>query len=109
MLDVLAGFIRELRAAGLPVSLTEDIDAMNALRHVRLGDRDVFKGALAATLVKAHGHRRTFDAVFDIWFSPRPLPGSQSVDLGDERELAEWLEQALVSDDVAVREAAVKA
>ena len=30
MLDLLAGFVGELRAAGLPVSLTENIDAEQA-------------------------------------------------------------------------------
>jgi uncharacterized protein len=31
MLDVLTGFISELRGAGLPVSLTENLDAMEAI------------------------------------------------------------------------------
>ncbi|HSH59153.1 MAG TPA: hypothetical protein VK988_05820, partial [Acidimicrobiales bacterium] len=109
MLDVMAGFIRELRAAGLPVSLTEDIDAMDALRHVPLEDRTAFKHTLAATLVKSHAHRKAFDTVFDIWFSPRALAGGQDVDTGHEVDLAELLEQALAAEDGAVREAAVKA
>ncbi len=109
MLDALTGFIRELRAAGLPVSLTEDIDAMRALGHVSLEDREAFKHTLGATLVKSHAHRKAFDAVFDIWFSPRPLRGGPATDPGDEVELEEWLEQALASDDGATREAALKA
>jgi len=28
MLDLMAGFVAELRSAGLPVSLTENLDAM---------------------------------------------------------------------------------
>ncbi|MGI8685703.1 MAG: vWA domain-containing protein [Acidimicrobiales bacterium] len=72
MLEVLAGFIRELRASGLPVSLTEDLDAMEALRHVPLTDRAAFKGALAATLVKSHSHRTVFDTVFDVYFALPP-------------------------------------
>ncbi|MDP9386641.1 MAG: hypothetical protein M3Q48_01615, partial [Actinomycetota bacterium] len=78
MLDVLAGFIRELRAAGLPVSLTEDLDAMEALRHVPLDDREAFRAALAATLVKSSGHRRAFDTAFDVYFSPG-LPSLEGV------------------------------
>jgi uncharacterized protein with von Willebrand factor type A (vWA) domain len=109
MLDVVAGFIGALRAAGLPVSLTEDIDSMDALRHVPLEDRTAFKHALAATLVKSHAHRKTFDAVFDIWFSPPLLDGGQDADTDDEVELAEWLEQALAAKDRDSREAAVKA
>jgi uncharacterized protein with von Willebrand factor type A (vWA) domain len=34
ILDLLNGFIIELREAGLPVSLTENLDAMAALRHI---------------------------------------------------------------------------
>ncbi|HEX2736547.1 MAG TPA: hypothetical protein VHP57_00245, partial [Acidimicrobiia bacterium] len=52
MLDVLQGFVHELRAAGLPVSMTENLDAMRAIEHIDLGDRDTFKSALGATLVK---------------------------------------------------------
>ena len=31
MLDVLQGFVHELRLAGLPVSMTENLDAMRAV------------------------------------------------------------------------------
>ena len=56
MLDVLQGFVHELRVAGLPVSMTENLDAMRAVEHVPLENRDTFKAALGATLVKHHGH-----------------------------------------------------
>ena len=41
MLDLLSGFIVELRNAGLPVSLTENLDAMEAVQHIPIEDRDV--------------------------------------------------------------------
>jgi len=69
MLDVFQGFVHELRAAGLPVSMTENLDAMSAVEHVQFGDRDALKSALAATLVKRHGHWKVFDTVFDVYFS----------------------------------------
>jgi uncharacterized protein with von Willebrand factor type A (vWA) domain len=69
VLDVLGGFVRELRSAGLPVSLTEDLDAIEALCHVPLEDREAFKYALAATLVKSQGHWRAFETVFEVYFS----------------------------------------
>ncbi len=69
MLDVLQGFVHELRAAGLPVSMTENLDAMRAIEHIDLGERDTFKSALGATLVKHHQHRAAFDTVFDVYFS----------------------------------------
>src|SRR5205807_6159303 len=71
MLDLLAGFIQELRAAGLPVSLTENLDAMEAVKHIPIDDREAFKYALAATLVKSQGHWRAFETVFEVYFSLR--------------------------------------
>ncbi len=69
LLDLLQGFVHELRAAGLPVSMTENLDAMRAVEHIELDDRELFKEALAATLVKHHRHRKSFDTVFDVYFS----------------------------------------
>jgi hypothetical protein len=71
MLDLLAGFIQELRAAGLPVSLTENLDAMEAVTHIPIEDREAFKYALGATLVKSASHWRAFETVFEVYFSLR--------------------------------------
>jgi uncharacterized protein len=69
MLDVLQGFVHELRAAGLPVSMTENLDAMRGVEQIPLTEREAFREVLAATLVKSFRHRRAFDTVFDIYFS----------------------------------------
>ena len=56
MLDAVldsSGFVTELRQAGLPVSLTEHLDAAEAVGHVPLEDREALKYALGATLVKS--------------------------------------------------------
>ena len=45
MLDLLAGFVVELRNAGLPVSLTENLDAMEAVQHIPVDDRDDSRSA----------------------------------------------------------------
>ncbi len=71
MLDLLAGFVTELRNAGLPVSLTENLDAMEAVQFIPIEDRDAFKYALAATLVKNNAHWRAFETVFEVYFSLR--------------------------------------
>ncbi len=69
--ELLSGFIAELRTAGLPVSLTENLDAMQAIQHIPLGDRSAFKYALGATLVKNAAHWRVFETVFEVYFSLR--------------------------------------
>ena len=74
LLDLLSGFIVELRNAGLPVSLTENLDAMEAIRHVPLEDRTALKYALAATLVKNNSHWKAFEIVFDVYFSMVAIP-----------------------------------
>jgi uncharacterized protein with von Willebrand factor type A (vWA) domain len=71
MLELLNGFVVELRNAGLPVSLTENLDAMEAVQHVPIDDRDAFKYALGATLVKNNAHWRAFETVFEVYFSLR--------------------------------------
>jgi len=71
LLDLLNGFIVELRAAGLPVSLTESLDAMEAVTHIPIDDREAFKFALGATLVKHQAHWRAFEVVFEVYFSLR--------------------------------------
>ena len=87
MLDVLQGFVHELRAAGLPVSMTENLDAMRAVEHIDIADRDTFKAALGATLVKHHHHWRAFETVFDVYFSLY-VPGIDGED-GDGDPFAE--------------------
>lgn len=74
LLDVLTGFIQELRAAGIPVSMVEAIDAMEALRHTDLSQRAAFKAALGATLVKNARHYEAFDTAFEVYFAFHRLP-----------------------------------
>jgi len=71
MLDLMAGFVTELRNAGLPVSLTENLDAMEAVQHIPIEDREAFKYALGATMVKNNSHWRAFETVFEVYFSLR--------------------------------------
>jgi uncharacterized protein len=93
--ELLSGFIVELRSAGLPVSLTENLDAMEAVRHIPLEDRDAFKYALGATLVKNAAHWRVFETVFEVYFSLRgreyALTDEQAEAMGDLDELMEQM------------------
>ncbi len=91
MLDLLNGFVQELRNAGLPVSLTENLDAMEAIQHIPIEDRDAFKYALGATLIKNNSHWRAFETVFEVYFSLRG-PEYKLAE-GDESDLDElWRE-----------------
>lgn len=71
LFDLLQGFVSELRLAGLPVSVSENIDATEAVRHIPIEDRSAFKYALAATLIKNNSHWRTFETLFEVYFSIR--------------------------------------
>jgi len=68
LLDRHLAFLEALRAAGLPVSLSEGLDAVHAIGGLGLGDRDTLRAAYAATLVKRQPHRPGFDQVFDLYF-----------------------------------------
>jgi uncharacterized protein with von Willebrand factor type A (vWA) domain len=70
MLAALEGMIAELRQIGVPISLSEKIDAVRSLQHLPLAERDGVKSALRAVLVKSHDHELAFDALFDLYFSP---------------------------------------
>jgi len=71
VLDLLTGFVGELRAAGIPVSLSEHLDAAETLRHVPLEDREAIKYTLGASLVKSSTHWPTYETAFEIYFSLR--------------------------------------
>jgi len=77
VLDLLTGFVGELRAAGLPVSTVEAIDAAAALCRTNLASRPAVRMALTATLVKSARYLDAFDLAFDVYFgSHPPEPGS---------------------------------
>ncbi|MCH1614871.1 MAG: VWA domain-containing protein [Acidimicrobiales bacterium] len=98
MLDLMSGFVVELRNAGLPVSLTENLDAMQAIKHIPIEDRDAFKYALATTLVKNEQHWKAFETVFEVYFSMRgpeySVTENEDGEL-DEDSLEEWMSQQM--------------
>lgn len=97
MLDLLSGFVVELRNAGLPVSLTENLDAMQAVKHIPIEDRAAFKYALAATLVKNEQHWKAFETVFEVYFSLRGPEYNVFDEDGEinEDSLEEWMSQQM--------------
>lgn len=78
--SLITDFVGELRAAGVPVSMVETIDAMRALEVIDIGDRAGLKAALGATLVKAERHLAAFDTAFEVFFARAP---TQQPDSGE--------------------------
>jgi hypothetical protein len=84
MLDRMLEFGRALRSAGVPVAVSENLDALRALEHVRLDDKDSMRAALATTMVKDQGHMQAFDTLFDLYFGTGR--GPDAIDARDEND-----------------------
>jgi uncharacterized protein with von Willebrand factor type A (vWA) domain len=68
MRTVTLRYINELRAAGLRISLSESMDAVQAVAAVGI-EREVLREALAASLVKEEEDRPVFDEIFVRFFA----------------------------------------
>jgi uncharacterized protein with von Willebrand factor type A (vWA) domain len=97
LVDRHLSFLEALRAAGLPVSLAEDLDAIAALGALDWDDRATVHAAYAATLLKRQSQRPTFDALFDLYF-PR-MVGDGVGRRGDGEEVASHGAQQGVRDN----------
>jgi uncharacterized protein with von Willebrand factor type A (vWA) domain len=62
-------FTNILRKSGIRVSTAEAIDSFQALDELSIDDREVFKDALRATMVKRGEEVPTFDQLFDLFWS----------------------------------------
>ncbi|MET0838410.1 MAG: hypothetical protein ABWY19_06480, partial [Marmoricola sp.] len=80
LLDRHIEFVEALRGAGLPVSLAEGLDAVDAIGALGIGERETLRAAYAATLVKRQNHRPGFDQVFDLYFPALIGEGHQLLD-----------------------------
>jgi uncharacterized protein len=69
MEQVLAGFVRALRAAGAATSTAEAIDAARAVALVGYADRDLLKDALAVSLAKTADDKAIHERVFEMYFA----------------------------------------
>jgi len=115
LLTSLHGLFDRLRAAGVPVSMVEVVDAIESLRHIDAADRRQFRSALATTLVKRPEDVAAFDLLFDVHFpfrheassSPSRQRGTPELGPGDDQpvltapsgDLLEALLDALRNDD----------
>ena len=76
--DRILEFIGDLRRAELRVSTTEALDALQASAEVGLADRDTFRAALAATLVKEARDLPAFERLFDLYFFDLKALGAET-------------------------------
>lgn len=90
-------FTNLLRKSGIRVSVAEGIDAFNALDELSLDDREVFKDALRAAMVKRGDEIGTYDELFDLFWSGfyDNLKGAFGDMEGDLSEMGIDLEQLL--------------
>jgi len=72
MRAVLTEFLREVRTAGIPVSLAESIDALRAAATVGVV-RERLRDGLAAAIVKDEADRPAFDDAFDRFFATESI------------------------------------
>ena len=62
-------FANLLRKSGIRVSVAEAIDAFTALDELSLDEREVFRDALRASMVKRSEDIGTYDQLFDLFWS----------------------------------------
>jgi uncharacterized protein with von Willebrand factor type A (vWA) domain len=104
MQDKVIEFTNLLRKSGIRVSVAEAIDAFAAIDELSFADRQLFKDALRTSMVKRGDEIRTYDHLFDLFWSGyydslrdafnamNEDMGQQGVDVEDLlRQLAEQL------------------
>src|SRR5215212_4322082 len=76
----LDGFVRAVREAGIPVGISQAVDAAEILTVVDLLDREQLRHGLAAVLLQRAAQRPTYDVLFDLWWplSDRPKPAADA-------------------------------
>jgi uncharacterized protein with von Willebrand factor type A (vWA) domain len=62
-------FTNLLRKSGIRVSVAEGIDAFNALDELSLDDREIFRDALRAAMVKRGDDIPAYDELFELFWS----------------------------------------
>ena len=73
---ILNDFIGLLRRHRVRVSPAEGLDALEALRHVGLGEREGVRDTLRTTLIKSSEDVETFERLFELFFGLTPEPAA---------------------------------
>ncbi|MEU0854045.1 VWA domain-containing protein [Streptomyces griseofuscus] len=96
----ITGLVGALRAHGVRIGTGETVDAARAAEALGLGDRELLREGLAATLLHGPAQRAVFDPVFDLYF-PRGV-GAPDAGPSDRESLRDRLAEALAADDRAL-------
>jgi uncharacterized protein with von Willebrand factor type A (vWA) domain len=88
-------FITALRATGVRVSLAESLEALKAVEIAGIHERDLFRLALRATLVKEVQDIPTFEKLFPSYFGTGAPPPPNQPGAGMSDEEREQLERML--------------
>ena len=91
--DRVVEFVSALRSNGVRVSLAESVDSLRAIEVIGVLDRDLFKNALKATLIKEPADVPVFDQMFPLYFGSGGPEMQQPQGLTKEQQ--EMLERAL--------------
>jgi uncharacterized protein with von Willebrand factor type A (vWA) domain len=105
----LDGFVRAVREAGIPVGISQAVDAAEILTVVDLLEREQLRHGLAAVLLQRAAQRPTYDVLFDLWWplSDRPPASPDDGEPGDgeaEGEAGESTLDVPGSDDADLSE-----
>ena len=97
--DRIVQFIDALRAAGVRISVAESADALRAIEATGIANKDLFRAAMRATLVKEAHDIPEFERLFPSYFGtgapPMPNQPGGGMSPEDREKLAQALEQML--------------
>ncbi|MGK5113344.1 MULTISPECIES: vWA domain-containing protein [unclassified Geodermatophilus] len=79
----LDGFVRAVREAGIPVGISQAVDAAEILTVVDLLDREQLRHGLAAVLLQRAAQRPAYDVLFDLWWPLGDRPATSGDGSGD--------------------------
>ena len=96
----MARFVAGLRASGVRVSMAESQEAWQAVEHMGVTDRDLFKLTLRSTLVKAVDDFPAFDELFPLYFGTEapPLLNPQAELTEEQQDMLQEALDALAQD-----------
>ncbi len=105
MEHVLQNFMTALRGSGVRISVSESIDAMNAMKLIGYDNRQTLRDSLSVTLAKTRNEKEVFYSCFDRFFASEGLSGPETDSISttpitpDEEDSP--LTRMLVSRDMA--------